>query len=140
MRSVSQRWVDETGSVVPLVGGLIFVVLLVTALVADIAMLQVSYRMAASRADRVAEAGAAMIDGDRLRVDGVVALDAVAAVERAHEAAMAEGVEQRYLDIEVDTAGVCVALTGRYEPFAIRMVMTTPVEIAVRACATPVIG
>lgn len=140
MRPVPSCCADESGSMVPLVGGLIFVALLVIALVAEIAMLQVSYRVAASQADRAAEAGAAMIDEGRVRIDGVVVLDPMAAIERAQEAAVAAGVEQRHLDIDADGTIVCVSLTHRHEPFAIRMVTTAPVEITVRSCATPVIG
>lgn len=124
----------------PLVGGLIFVAFVTVALVADIAMLQMAHRSAASRADRLAEAGAAMIDEVQLREQGMVVLDPVAAEMRVREAVAIEGLDLHAVGIDASPARACVEVSHVVHPVALRAMTNEPIDVRVTACAEPAIG
>lgn len=128
---------NERGSMLPLVGALLFTAIVVVALVSDLAMLQGAHRATASQADRIAEGAAAMLDTVRLRQDGTVAVDPAAARQRAMELADHEGLDRSALAVEVVPERVCVTLTRMEQPRAFRTVGGSSVEVRVRSCAVP---
>lgn len=129
----------EHGTLLPLVAALLFVAFLLVALLADIAMLHSVYRASAARADRIAEAGAAMIDADRLHEDGILELDPAAAERRALEAAGSDVAPAHSVVIDADTSVLCVEVVETYE-LRVLPVLGAPIEVRVRSCATPASG
>lgn len=130
----------EMGSMLPLFAALAFTALVVVALVADIAMLQVAYRSTASRADRIAEGAASQIDEGWLRAHGAIRLDTGAARVRAEELAGAEGIGPEAIDLEVSIDRLCVTIVQPHMPFALPAVVGSSVSVEVRACADPDTG
>lgn len=131
---------EQHGSMLPMVGGLLFVAILVVALLADLALLQGTYRRTASSADRIAEAAAAMLDDDILRTDGTIAIDEGAATERAIAVARGEGIPQDLLAVEIAGGTVCVEVRRLHEPVAIRVITSHAIDVRVRSCAVPAVG
>lgn len=127
----------EDGSMLPLVGALLFTAIVVVALLADLAMLQVAYRSAASQADRIAEAAAAMIDEADVHARGTVVLDQEAARARAIDVAEGEGLGHSDVGVEVAPDRVCVTVTRVHEPSSLRVIGGGPAEVRVRSCAAP---
>lgn len=129
----------ERGSVLPLVGGLLFVALVMIALTTDLALLHGAYRETSAVADFAAEAGAAMIDEGSLHA-GVVELDGAAA-ERAARWWVEHSTSQP-VDVTVDTEGaeICVALAAVHRTTALPALGIRSVVVRVRSCAVPATG
>lgn len=130
---------DETGSALPLVGGLLFIGLFVIALAVDLAVLAGVYRTIAATADLAAEAGAAMIDVDAAHrgetaIDvGRAAAEAIAVVERS-------GLSRQNVAVDGDEARICVSVTTSQRPAMLAMIGARAVAVSVRSCAEPATG
>lgn len=124
----------------PMVGALLFVAILVVALLADLALLQGTYRRTASHADRIAEAAAAMLDEDRFRSEGAITVDEDAAAMRALRIAADHGIPPDAVSVDVDGPSVCVEVHVAHEPVAIRMVVPEVIDVRVRSCAIAAVG
>ena len=130
---------DETGSMVPLVAALVFVGFVVIALGVDIALLHRGYRAAAIVADTAAEAGAAMVDVAALH-DGRLELAMADARTRATEIGRALAPADTDLEVESDSARICVRVEQRHTTMALAAVGVGTVTIDVRSCAEPRTG
>ncbi len=127
---------NEQGSMMPLVAGLVLATAVIIALAVDVTLYASAVREAAFAADSGAEAGAAQIDRDS-RYRGILAVDRGAAEEAAVEAALASRPRSgRSVDVIAEAGRVCVTVI---QPFSARLV-TVQTEIAETACAVPVEG
>ena len=127
---------DERGSMLPLLGGLIFVALIVVALALDVARLHGAYVEVGLLADVASESGAAMIDEAGMH-DGVITLDADRAV-REVDAAVGAGDDRAVAEF-VD-GSLCVTITREHRTIALGFVGAATVAVAVRSCAEPMAG
>jgi len=130
---------DERGSVLPLVGGLLFVSLVMIAVTTDLALLHAAYRQTSAIADFAAEAGAGMIDQGSLHA-GVVELDSAAAERTARD--WVERSTSDSVEITVDSSKIeiCVALARSHHTTALPALGIRSVVVRVRSCALPVTG
>lgn len=127
---------DERGSMLPLVGALVFVTFTVLALVVDIALLHGAYLEAAAHADAAAEFGAAMVDVEAIH-DGELLLDAA----RARDAALAAvELNETVLALDVSRDVICVTLGSVHRTHALTLVGVREVDVRVRSCARPAEG
>lgn len=127
---------DERGSMLPLLGGLVFVALVVVALAVDVARLHGAYVEVGLLADVASESGAAMIDEADVH-DGRIALDADRAVQ-AVEAVVGTGSDQ--VEAEISAASLCVTITREHHTIALGVVGASTVDVSVRSCAEPIAG
>lgn len=126
----------EQGSMIPLVGALVFVAFAVLALVVDIALLHGAYLDTAARADAAVEYGASMVDEGAIH-DGVLRLDA----GRASDATLsAIGPEQTVADLDVTADAVCVTVGTAHRTHAMTFIGIRQVDVRVRSCASPAQG
>ncbi len=130
---------DETGSMLPAFGGLLFVSFVLLSLAVEIGLLGVAYRDTASLADIAAEAGAAMIDIGSLH-EGTTVLNAQAAVGEARASLARSGIAASEASIQVTDTSVCVAISRRHEVYALRYLAITSFPIDVTGCAEPATG
>ena len=133
------RPTDESGSMLPMFGGLIFVSFIMIALVVELAMLGVAYRSTASVADASAEAGAAMLS-ERHAYASEVVIDPVRARSEAlgvAHALMGLGVK---VDVDATLSSVCVTVEHRYEPTTLLFLGVSGVDVTATSCAEPRIG
>ena len=130
---------DETGSMLPAFGGLLFVSFVLLTLAVEIGLLGVAYRDTASIADTAAEAGAAMIDVGALH-DGSTVLDAHDAVAEAGASLSRLGVAASEASIQVGDTSVCVAISRRHAVQALGYLSISSVQINVTGCAEPATG
>jgi hypothetical protein len=124
------------GSMLPLVGALIFTSLVVVALAIDIALLHSAYLDVGSEADIAAEYGAAMIDVAAMH-DGSLRLDP----ERARSAAttsVSDG--SRVVSLDVTDSAICVTVGRQHRTRALTLVGMRDIDIRVRSCASPAAG
>jgi hypothetical protein len=133
---MSVRRKDERGSMLPLLGGLIFVALVVLGVSVDVARLHGTYVEVGLLADVAAESGAAMIDeldahDAHLRLDPERALAAVGAVI---------GDRARQIEAVVDGASLCVSIVHEHRMVALSLIGVSTVDVVVRSCATPMAG
>ena len=126
----------ERGSMLPLLGGLIFVALVVAALAVDVARLHGAYVEVGLLADVASESGAAMIDEAGIH-DGTITLDADRALQ-AVDAAVGAGDDQVVAEL-VDVS-LCVTITREHRTIALGFVGASTVDVAVRSCAEPMAG
>lgn len=128
---------NERGSMLPMLGALIFTGLVVLGLALDVALLGATYRRAAFAADTGAEAGAAVLSVDDAYA-GILALDPAQAEGVAVEAAVgARAAAGRTVSASADSARVCITVVDRYEPRLIGSLGIGPATVAVTACAEP---
>ncbi|MEN8238194.1 MAG: hypothetical protein ABFR53_03215 [Actinomycetota bacterium] len=130
---------DETGSMLPAFGGLLFVSFVLVTLAVEIGLLGVAYRDTASIADTAAEAGAAMIDVGSLH-EGSTVLNSRDAVEEASATLTLSGVSASEASIEVDDATVCVAISRQHAVQALGYLAISTIQIEVTGCAEPATG
>ena len=130
---------DETGSMLPAFGGLLFVSFVLLTLAVEIGLLGVAYRDTASIADTAAEAGAAMIDIASLH-EGSTVLNARDAVAEASASLARSGVSASEASIQVGDELVCVALSRRHAVQALGYLAISSVQIDVTGCAEPATG
>ena len=128
--------VSERGSMLPLLGGLVFVTIVVLAIAVDIARLHAAHVELGLAADVAAEAGAAMID-EAAAHRGELVLDA----RRATDAALtAAGADLAVSDSTVDGGTICVTLTGEHRTTALTFIGIGAVPVSGRSCAQAVAG
>jgi len=129
----------ESGSVLPMFAGLLFVSFVMLTLAVEVALLGAVWRQTADIADIAAEAGAAMIDEDRLH-EGVRVVDHSAAGAAAVRAT--EGFDTSIVDIviDVDDESVCVTVRVRHPTVGLRIVAVNDIVVAVSRCAVPAVG
>jgi len=126
----------EQGSMLPLVGALVFVTFAVLALVVDIALLHGAYLEAAAHADAAAEYGAAMVDVGAIH-DGELRLNAA----RARDAVLvAVGGNETVLALDVSSDVICVTLGSVHRTHALTFVGVREVDVRVRSCARSAVG
>jgi hypothetical protein len=130
---------DETGSMLPAFGGLLFVSFVLLTLALEIGLLGVAYRDTASIADTAAEAGAAMIDAAALH-KGSTILNARDAVAEANASLARSGVAASEANIQVGDTLVCVAISRRHAVQALGYLAINAVQIDVTGCAEPATG
>lgn len=130
---------DERGTLLPMTAALLFVALLVVALVSDIALLHGEYRSTASMADRIAEAGAGVLDEGRMHL-GVLAIDPEYSVAYAGDLAADLGLDPSDLTFTVDGSLFCVTLRRTHRAAFLGAVGGGDQVIAVEACSVPASG
>jgi len=128
---------NERGSMLPMLGALIFAGLVVLGLALDVALLGATYRQAAFAADTGAEAGAAVLSVDDAYA-GVLALDPVEAERVAVDAAVrARAAAGRTATASADPTQVCITVVDHYEPRLIGSLGIGPATVTATACAEP---
>ena len=130
---------DETGSMLPAFGGLLFVSFVLLTLAMEISLLGVAYRDVASLADIAAEAGAAMVDLGSLH-GGVTELDARAAADEAGASLSRSGVAASEANVHVTDTSVCVSISKRHKVHALGYLAITDIQVEVTGCAEPATG
>jgi hypothetical protein len=130
---------DESGSMLPAFGGLLFVSFVLLTLAVEIGLLGVAYRDTASIADTAAEAGAAMIDAASLH-EGSTVLNTHDAVDEASASLTRSGVSASEASIQVGDTSVCVAISRRHAVQALGYLAISTVQIEVTGCAEPATG
>jgi len=130
---------DERGSVLPLVGGLLFISLTMLAVALELGMLHATYRWSASTADIAAEAAASMIRRD-LAYSGELGIDPVQAQDAAREAVRRLGAGEVTVDVEVGGLEACVTVTSLYRTTVLSLLGARTVDVRVRSCAVPAVG
>lgn len=133
---MTASWDCERGSMVPLLGGLIFVALVVLGVAVDVARLHGAYVEVGLLADVAAESGASMID-EFAAHDGEVRLDhdrSIAAVSAAL------GGRSEHVEATVADTSVCVRITREHRTVALGLIGVSTIDVAVRSCAEPVAG
>ena len=130
---------DETGSMLPAFGGLLFVSFVMLTLAVEIGLLGVAYRDTASFADTAAEAGAAMIDPASLH-EGSTVLNARDAVAEARASLARSGIAGSEASIQVGDTSVCVAISRHHAVQALGYLAVSSVQIDVTGCAEPATG
>ena len=118
---------------------LLFVVLLVVALVSDIALVHGEYRSTASMADRIAEAGAAFIDEDLMHL-GVLAIDTDRSIAYAADLADELGLDPLDVTFAVDGSSFCVSIHRIHRAAFLGGIGAGDQLIAVDACSVPASG
>ena len=127
----------ERGTMLPALGGLLFVGLIVLALCVDVAALHATYVRVSTVADAAAEAGASMIDVSALH-EGTISLDQGTAASVASDWVTGAGLQARA--IEVGAERVCVESMEDHHTIALGIIGLRRVEVVVRACAEPAVG
>ena len=127
---------SERGSMLPMLGGLVFVTLVVLAVAVDVARLHTAHVELGLAADVAAEAGAAMID-EAAAHGGELVLDALRATDAALAAA---GADLEVSDSRVNGGTICVTLTGEHRTMALTFVGIEAVPVTGRSCAQAVAG
>ena len=130
---------DETGSMLPAFGGLLFVSFVILTLAVEIGLLGVAYRDTASIADTAAEAGAAMIDIASLH-EGSTILNAGDAVAEANASLALSGIAPSEASIRVSDTSMCVAISRHHVVQALGYLAISSVQIEVTGCAEPATG
>jgi len=130
---------DETGSMLPAFGGLLFVSFVLLSLAIEIGLLGVAYRDTASIADTAAEAGAAMIDIASLH-EGSTVLNAQDAMAEAGASLTRSGVAASEASIQVGDTRVCVAISRNHAVQALGYLAISSIQIEVTGCAEPATG
>ena len=130
---------DETGSMLPAFGGLLFVSFVMLTLAVEIGLLGVAYRDTASFADTAAEAGAAMIDPASLH-EGSTAINPRDAVAEANATLARLGVAPSEVSIRLSETSVCVAISRAHAVQALGYLAISSVQIEVTGCAEPATG
>lgn len=139
MRGRSRIRADEGGSLLPMTSALLFVSLLVVALVSDIALLHGEYRSTASMADRIAEAGAAVLDEGRMHL-GVLAIDPDRSVAYAADLAVGLGLDPSEVTFTVDGSSFCVSIHRTHRAAFLGGIGGGDQLIAVESCSVPASG
>lgn len=129
---------EESGSVLPLLGALIFVAFAVIALVTEIALLHGAFLDVASTADRAAEAGAARLDPDALH-RGEIGL-APAAARAAAEHYVDGAAPNDDASVSATVSEVCVTVERAHRLNVLSIVGIRSQSISVEACAAPAAG
>lgn len=130
---------EESGTMLPMTAGLIFVAFAVTALVVEIALLGSAYRDLVTVADLAAESGASIVE----RFDaygGGVSLDVVAAETEAARVAGMWGSGDESVRVDVDPTTICVTIIDGYRPRTLVFLGVTELSIEATGCAAPRIG
>ncbi|MDJ0791407.1 MAG: hypothetical protein QNJ71_05885 [Acidimicrobiia bacterium] len=127
---------SERGSMLPLLGGLMFVTFVVLAVAVDVARLHTAHVELGLAADVAAEAGAAMID-ELAAHRGDILLDEARATDAASAAA---GAGLAVSESTVDGGTICVTLTGEHRTTALTFVGIGVVSVSGRSCAQAVAG
>jgi hypothetical protein len=130
---------DGRGSILPLVGGLLFVSLVVLALATDLALLHGTYRESAAAADFAAEAGASMVDAGSLHA-GRLELDPAAAEIAARATVDGSFDGSVKTMVEVSPNEICVSVVSDHQTIALPAVGIRSVVVRVRSCAEPATG
>ena len=127
----------EPGSVLPMLGALIFAGLVVLGLAADVALYAASYRDAAFAADAGAEAGAAIL-APSAAYGGDLTLDADQAIGIAVAAAeSARPRTGRSASAMAEPGRICVTVTQAHVTRFIQALGIGPAAIVVTGCAEP---
>lgn len=129
----------ESGSALPMFAGLLFVSFVMLTLAVEVALLGAVWRRTADIADIAAEAGAAMIDEDRLH-EGVRVVDRSAAGAAAVQAVNSFDTSIVDIVIDVDDESVCVTIRVRHPTVGLRFVAVNDIVVAVSRCAVPAVG
>lgn len=129
---------EERGSMVPMMGALLFVGFTIIALAVDVALLHGAYLRASVVADHAAEAAAAMIDVDAAHA-GETVLDTRAATAIAVRVLIDNG-WQGSSEVGFDGAQVCVEVSEPHGTVALAFVGLPTVQVATVACAVPAVG
>jgi hypothetical protein len=130
----------DRGSVLPAVLALAFGGLLILGVSMDLGRWASSHREAASAADAGAQAGAAMVLPNELRL-GVVAVDGDAARVVAEEAALGSRPRAgRVVQVIVVDNEVCVAIEQTYTSRLLSSLGVTPDLVRATSCASPARG
>jgi hypothetical protein len=127
---------EERGSMLPLLGGLVFASLVIVSLAVDVALLHGAYVEVGLLADVAAESGAAMIDEAQAHDERLV-IDADRARRAAH-GVLAGGSER--MEAVIEGASLCVTVTREHRTVALGLVGVAAVDVRVRSCAEPVTG
>lgn len=131
--------VDEGGTLLPMTAALLFVALVVVALVSDLALVHGEYRSAASMADRIAEAGAGILDEGRMH-RGVLAIDPDRSVTYATDLAADLGLDPAEVAFTVDGSSFCVAIHRVHRAVFLGAIGGGDQPIAVESCSVPASG
>lgn len=128
---------DDRGSMLPMVGGLIFAALIVLGLAADVAVYAATYRDAAFAADAGAEAGAAML-APAASYEGDLTLAPDTAVDVAVAAARAARPRPgRNVSAVPEPGRICVTITQSHVTRYVQALGIGPTAIVVTGCAEP---
>ncbi len=135
----ADRMREESGTMLPMTAGLIFVAFAVTALVIEIALLGSAYRDIATVADLAAESGASIVaPSDAYGAD--VSLDVVAAETEAARVAGMWGSGDESVRVDVDPATICVTIIDGYRPRTLVFLGVAEISIEATGCAAPRTG
>ncbi len=130
---------DEGGTLLPMTAALLFVALLIVALVSDIALVHHEYRSAASMADRIAEAGAGVLDEGRVHL-GVLAIDTERSVAYAAGLAVDLGLDPAEVRFTVDASSFCVRIHRTHRAVFLGGIGGGDQLIEVASCSAPASG
>lgn len=128
----------EAGSVLPLLGALIFVAFTVIALVTEIALLHGAFLDVASTADGAAEAGAAMVDPAALHGGSIGLAQATAGQAAEHYVRSVAPSDDA--SIEVTITEICVTVEREHPLSVLPIAGIRSQLISVEACAAPATG
>lgn len=126
----------EGGSMLPMTGGLLFVGLVITALVIEIALLGAAYRDVATVADLAAESAASRVVTENV-YSGEIELDDTGAASEARRVAQMWGSGNETVAIDVSGEQVCVTIEDTYKPRTLMFIGVDTVTVRARSCASP---
>lgn len=127
----------ERGSMLPMLGALIFAGLVVLGLAADVAVYAATYRDAAFAADAGAEAGAAMLAPPAAYEGDLTLEPAVAADVAVAEAEAARPRPGRSATATPEPGRICVTVTQLHQNRFLLALGIGPTTIVVTGCAEP---
>lgn len=130
---------DETGSMLPAFGGLLFVSFVLLTLTVEIGLLGAAYRETADIADIAAEVGAAMIDASSIH-GGLTKLEVSGAASEAASSLSLSGVTPSEANVQVAETSVCVSISRQHQIHALGYLSITNVQVQVTGCAEPATG
>ncbi|GMQ92954.1 MAG: hypothetical protein BMS9Abin12_0431 [Acidimicrobiia bacterium] len=130
---------DESGTMLPMTGGLIFVALAVSALVVELSLLGAAYRDVATVADLAAESAAAVVSTPGV-YGTVLSLDMAAAETEARRVGAMWGSGDEIISVDSSPARICVTVADIYQPRTLAFIGVSEITVRATGCAAPESG
>lgn len=125
---------DERGSILPMLAGLLFTSFVMISLVVELALLGANYRSVAGAADAAAESGASMLSvADAY--ESRLTLDSRAATSEAVRVAAA--LSSGRVTVLMSNGGLCVTVSDVYRPSTLLYLGVSEIDVVVESCAEP---
>lgn len=125
---------DERGSILPMLAGLLFTSFVMISLVVELALLAANYRSVAGAADAAAESGASMLSvADAY--ESRLMLDSSAATSQAVRVAAA--LSGGRVTVVMSNGGLCVTVSDVYRPLTLLYLGVSEIDVVVESCAEP---